>query len=108
MKHFDIKGMAHITGGGLRGNLSRILPYRVDAEIYVDSWDIPPIFDMISKVGPVEHEEMYRVFNMGIGMVLVVDTLIPDRIIEHCEKKGYKAYIIGSIVRGAGNVILRG
>ncbi len=108
VKNFDIKGIAHITGGGIRGNLARILPYRVDAEIYIDSWDVPPIFNMIQKLGPVDIEEMYRTFNMGVGMILVVDTMLPERIIDFCDKKGYKAFIIGSIVRGAGNVILRG
>lgn len=108
VRNFDVKGIAHITGGGIRGNLARILPYRVDAEIYIDSWEVPPIFEMIRRLGPVDTEEMYRVLNMGIGMILVVDTMLPERIIEFCEKKGHKAYIIGSIVRGAGNVIIRG
>lgn len=107
VNNFDIKGIAHITGGGIRGNLARILPYRVDAELYADSWEIPPIFEMIQRLGPVETEEMFRVFNMGIGMILVVDTMLPERIIDFCEKKGQKAYVIGSIVRGAGNVIIR-
>lgn len=107
VRNFDVKGIAHITGGGIRGNLARILPYRVDAEIYADSWELPPVFQLLQRLGPVESEEMYRVFNMGIGMILVVDTMLPERIIDFCEKKGQKAFIIGSIVRGAGNVIIR-
>lgn len=108
VRNFEIRGIAHITGGGIRTKLARILPHRVDAEIYIDSWDIPPIFQLIRKLGPVETEEMYNVFNMGIGMVLVVDTFRHERILEYCEKKGYKAFVIGSIFRGAGNVILKG
>ncbi|MCD6385274.1 phosphoribosylformylglycinamidine cyclo-ligase, partial [Candidatus Sumerlaeota bacterium] len=52
VRNFDVKGIAHITGGGIRGNLARILPYRVDAEIYIDSWEVPPIFEMIRRLGP--------------------------------------------------------
>jgi phosphoribosylformylglycinamidine cyclo-ligase len=74
-----IKGLAHITGGGIRGNLSRILPKGLGAEINKNSWQIPPIFSLIQKKGNIEEAEMYRVFNMGIGMIIVCSLQQADR-----------------------------
>ena len=67
-----IKGIAHITGGGFEGNIARILPPGTQAIIKTDAWDVPPLFKLIARLGHVEREEMYRAFNMGIGMVLVL------------------------------------
>src|SRR4029079_2731085 len=72
IKEFPIKGIAHITGGGITENLPRIFPQGVRARIYRTSWTSPPIFQALKKLGEVEREEMYRVFNMGIGLILVV------------------------------------
>jgi len=66
-----IKGLAHITGGGFPGNISRILPQNVSAVIDTGTWDVPPIFSLIQNQGEIDKEEMYRVFNMGIGMVII-------------------------------------
>ncbi|MHB1295636.1 MAG: phosphoribosylformylglycinamidine cyclo-ligase [Anaerolineae bacterium] len=68
-----IKGMAHLTGGGFVENIPRILPAGVGALVRRDSWEVPPLFRLIEEVGGVDHDEMYRVFNMGIGMVVIVD-----------------------------------
>ncbi len=67
-----IKGIAHITGGGFEGNISRILPKGMQAVIETDSWQVPPLFKLLAKLGNIEHDELYRAFNMGIGMVLVL------------------------------------
>jgi phosphoribosylformylglycinamidine cyclo-ligase len=77
-----VKGLAHITGGGLIGNLPRILPEGTGALIEKNSWSIPPIFDLIKRRGDIEEAEMFRVFNMGIGMVVVCDSTSVDRLIE--------------------------
>lgn len=74
-QHVNIKGMAHITGGGFPGNISRILPAGVQAQIDIHAWQVPPLFQLIARLGKIEYEEMYRTFNMGVGMVLA---LAPD------------------------------
>jgi phosphoribosylformylglycinamidine cyclo-ligase len=66
-----LKGIAHITGGGFIGNIPRVLPQGVAAHLHKDTWDIQPIFKMIQEKGDMEEAEMYRVFNMGIGMTIV-------------------------------------
>jgi phosphoribosylformylglycinamidine cyclo-ligase len=100
-----IKGMAHITGGGLTDNLPRILPAGTSAVIRSKSWPVLPIFDYMQSRGNIEDSEMYRTFNMGIGMVLVVD---PDRVAEVRERlaAGSEPYFqIGSVVSGHQTVI---
>ncbi|MBN1460216.1 MAG: phosphoribosylformylglycinamidine cyclo-ligase [Armatimonadetes bacterium] len=90
-----VKGLAHITGGGFEGNISRILPAGVAAMIDTSSWPVPALFRLIQKHGSVPREEMYRVFNMGVGMVLVADK-------EHASQltRGIpEARVIGNIVR---------
>ena len=84
----EIKGLAHITGGGIYGNLPRALPKGIGAKVYKNSWEVPPIFKFIQHEGNVETEEMFRVFNMGIGMIAVVDNLF---IFEGIKEK----WIIG-------------
>ena len=71
-QHVTIKGMAHITGGGFPGNISRILPAGCQARIETGAWQVPPLFRLIARLGKIEREEMYRTFNMGVGMVLVL------------------------------------
>jgi len=93
-----LKGIAHITGGGLIDNVPRILPERVTAQFYQRKWDVPHIFHLIEQKGHVTIDEMYRVFNMGIGMVLVCS---PDNASE-IEKTLQEAYIIGEILEQSG------
>lgn len=101
-----IKGMAHITGGGLPGNVSRCLPAGCDAEIYKDRWEIPAIFQLIQARG-VAQDEMYRVFNMGIGMVLVVRDEDAQAVMRHFRDRDVPSCAIGRLTRGQQQVHLR-
>lgn len=98
-----IKGLVHITGGGLVDNLPRILPLNCGAVIYKDEWEIPEIFCSIQKKGKVSEGEMFRVFNMGIGMVVIISQKFGDLIL----KKIKKSYLIGKIVAGRKDVKLK-
>ncbi len=102
-----VHGMAHITGSGLVGNIPRVLPANCNAAIKKGSWPIHPIFDFLAKRGPVEEQEMYRVFNMGIGFVLIVSADFADSIKARLEKAGESVYKIGTIVPGTGKVVLK-
>ncbi|MBA7696312.1 Phosphoribosylformylglycinamidine cyclo-ligase [subsurface metagenome] len=93
-----IKGMAHITGGGLMGNVPRILPQGVAARFRSRAWAIPPIFQLIQQRGNVDRDEMYRVFNMGIGMVIICS---PDNA-EQMTKALPEAKVIGEVVKQVG------
>jgi phosphoribosylformylglycinamidine cyclo-ligase len=97
IKNFNIRGIVHITGGGFTDNIPRIVPGPCRAAIRKGSWLIPPIFDLIRKVGAVEEEEMFRVFNMGIGMIIIVAEKDQTEILERLEKLGERAYPIGVI-----------
>lgn len=101
-----VHAMAHITGGGLVGNLPRVLPKDRDAILKKTSWPRPPVFSFLQDEGPVEEEEMFRVFNMGIGFVLVVAEDFAHSISEKLSKVGETVYAIGHIGTGTGQVIL--
>ncbi|WP_102347879.1 phosphoribosylformylglycinamidine cyclo-ligase [Bacillus sp. Marseille-P3661] len=107
MKKFDIKGLAHITGGGFIENIPRMLPEGLAAEIIEGSWPILPIFDLISKTGDIQQAELFNVFNMGIGMVAAVKAEDATEIVSTLESLGEKAYIIGQVTKGEG-VTFRG
>ena len=92
-----IKGIAHITGGGLTENLPRIFPAQTRARIDCRSWSAPPIFTLLKKMGRIEMDEMYRVFNMGIGLVIVVAPEIANAVIATLATLGDKATVIGEI-----------
>jgi phosphoribosylamine--glycine ligase / phosphoribosylformylglycinamidine cyclo-ligase len=94
-----VKGLAHLTGGGFFGNIPRILPAGCGAKIDRKAWPIPPIFQVIQQMGQVEFEEMYQVFNMGIGMVIVADARRAQRIQEAIPEA---TWIIGEVVAGEG------
>ena len=96
-----VKGAAHITGGGLVDNLPRILPARCNALINTTSWKVPPIFRLIQQGGEVSREEMFQVFNMGIGMVLVVSKRHSAEVLSQTRGK-----VIGQIAAGSGKVLL--
>jgi phosphoribosylformylglycinamidine cyclo-ligase len=97
LKDFSIKGIAHITGGGLLENVPRVLPKGCQANIRTRSWDLPNLFSVLQKAGNVERDEMYRTFNMGIGMVLVVEEKQAEDIIDRLRGLGESAWIIGDI-----------
>jgi phosphoribosylformylglycinamidine cyclo-ligase len=99
-KEFDLRGLAHITGGGITENTPRMLPKGAAALIRKGTWSIPPLFDLVQKKANVDDEEMYRDFNMGIGMVLVAPAKQADAVIKKARKLGEKAYRIGEVVKG--------
>jgi phosphoribosylformylglycinamidine cyclo-ligase len=98
-----VHGFAHITGGGLPGNVGRILPAGCDALVRRGSWPVPPIFDEVRRRGDIPDDEMARVFNLGIGMVAVVAATDADHAVDILGD----AYVIGEIVPGSGRVVLR-
>jgi len=102
-----VHGMAHITGGGLVGNIPRVLPKDCNANIKKSSWLVPKIFTFLQEAGPVEESEMYRVFNMGIGYVLIVAEDFADSIQKKLSRYGEKVYRIGRITTGMGKVVLK-
>ncbi len=106
-KTIDIHAGAHITGGGIEGNLSRVLKDGERAIVKRDSWEIPPIFSLIQRSGAIDDDEMFRVFNMGVGMVLVIDHDQRKEAIATIELLGHRAYEIGSIESAAKGVELR-
>lgn len=99
-----ISGMAHITGSGMSGNLCRALHSKVDAVVDRSSWPMPPLFTFLQKHGRVETEEMFRVFNMGIGYTLIVRPSFAAGVKEKLERLGETVYVIGKVVKGKGNV----
>ena len=101
-----IKGCSHITGGGFYENIPRMLHDGVRAQIKADSYEIPPIFEMLAKDGDIEKEMMYNTYNMGIGMMLAVDAADADKTVELINKSGQKATIVGEIVKGDKGVTL--
>jgi phosphoribosylformylglycinamidine cyclo-ligase len=92
-----IKGIAHITGGGFTGNIPRVLPQGIAAQLHKGSWDIPPIFKLIQEKGDIEESEMYRVFNMGIGITIICSPQQVDNIVGILPQ----ARIIGEIIKKA-------
>lgn len=100
LKKHDIRAMANITGGGIAGNLVRVLPRGVRAEIRVGSWPVPEIFCEIERRGPVAREEMLRVFNMGVGYIIVCPAEEARAIIRRSGAAGIGCHAIGEIVRG--------
>lgn len=102
LKKCEVYGMAHITGGGFIENIPRMLPKGIGAEIDLGSWNIQPIFSLIQEVGKIDEKEMFNIFNMGIGMVVVVKEENVKAVVRLLEEQGEKAYIIGRTVKGSG------
>jgi phosphoribosylformylglycinamidine cyclo-ligase len=102
--HRALHGMAHITGGGITDNLPRILPADTHALIRVGSWPIPELFHYLQETGEVEAEEMFRVFNMGIGMILSVEPAGLSEVLGLLRSVGQKSWIIGTLQKGGSGV----
>lgn len=108
LTHYKVKsvvhGIAHITGGGLHENLARILPPGVGVAIDRGSWPVPPVFTWLQQLGDVDHDEMFRVFNMGIGLVLVVSPYYAESIQQQLAKSGLESWLIGRAIAGQADV----
>ena len=100
----DLHAMAHITGGGIPGNLNRILPASLDARVNRGSWEIPPVFRFLRNQGRISDREMYRTFNMGVGMILIVDRNHLTRVESFLQRKQERYMLIGEVVAGSGKV----
>jgi phosphoribosylformylglycinamidine cyclo-ligase len=105
-KAVDLRGIAHITGGGIPGNLNRVLPKGTAAEVRRGSWEVPRIFSEIERLGGVAPEEMDRVFNMGLGMIAVVPEGDVFKALDVLRGRGHLAFEVGRIVPGDGTVTL--
>jgi len=101
LQHFELKGLAHITGGGITENVPRMLHGGLDAEIETDSWQQGPVFDFLQEHGGIETAEMRRTFNCGVGMVVVVDAEHADAALQALKKLGEDAWRIGRIIAAA-------
>ncbi len=107
IKHFSIKGLSHITGGGFIENLPRMLPQGLSAEIQRDSWPIPPIFHLLKEAGQMQEQSLFNTFNMGIGMVLACEPYEEKEILASLKESGYPAYSIGKVIEGQEGLVLR-
>lgn len=103
----DINGIIHITGGGFFENIPRIIPEGLGVEIQVGSWEVPPIFRYIQKCADIEENEMFATFNMGMGMIMVVEEEQVEMVMRTLKEVGEQPSIIGSIVEGQGVVLCR-
>jgi phosphoribosylformylglycinamidine cyclo-ligase len=103
-----IKALAHITGGGFVDNIPRVLPRNCDVIIRKGMWGMPPIFKLIEAKGGVAEAELYQVFNMGIGMVLLVAADKTDAVMKCIRAQGQRAWVIGQVAKGRGVVRLQG
>jgi phosphoribosylformylglycinamidine cyclo-ligase len=99
-----IKGMAHITGGGITDNLPRILPSGTAARVQRSSWTVPALFEWLQRSGEVPDADMFRTFNMGIGLILVCPSALADTVLEDLRLRDEQPVVIGEIVRGQQDV----
>jgi phosphoribosylformylglycinamidine cyclo-ligase len=100
-----VHAMAHITGGGIPGNLVRVLPDDIDAVVHTDSWQVPNEFLALEQAGGVARDEMLRAFNMGVGMIVIADASSANAVIAHAAAANVPAWVLGETRRGAGTVI---
>lgn len=97
-----IKALVHITGGGFEGNIPRVLPKGVGAQVVTSSWQPPALFRIISEGGPVARDEMFRTFNMGVGMILIVSPELTGEVTRSLIERGQDSYQLGELVAGEG------
>ena len=108
IEKFDIHGMVHITGGGFYENIPRALPEHLAAEVDASAWQTPPIFRLLQEWGNVDGHEMYRTFNMGVGMVIIAAPEEAAKIRAHLASAGEEVYEIGCVKKGAHDVTIKG
>ncbi len=101
-KQFELKGLAHITGGGFIENVPRMLPAGLGAEIEEGSWDIPQVFKTLESLGGLKRQDMYNIFNMGIGMVAAVDAATAEEVVKIFNENGEQAAVIGKVTGTEG------
>jgi phosphoribosylformylglycinamidine cyclo-ligase len=99
-----IKGLAHITGGGFVDNIPRVLPRNCDVVIRKGSWDVLPIFQILQRAGKVAQSELYQVFNMGVGMTLIVSRSKAEAMLKFARSQKHRAWLIGEVVKGRRRV----
>ena len=97
-----IRALAHITGGGIPGNLPRVLGNGLGARVRLDSWEIPPLFRILQRGGGVSLDEMFRVFNMGVGMIAITAPEAAEPALRKLTAAGEKAWILGDVLEGNG------
>lgn len=108
LKQFEVNGLAHITGGGFIENIPRMLPEGLGIELYESNWEVPPVFQLMEKIGKLDRAEMYNIFNMGTGMVVAVDKKLEEKALAHFSELGEVAYTIGKVTDdGSVNIILK-
>ena len=108
IRDFNLHGMAHITGGGFYENIPRALPDDMGVEIDAGAWEMPKIFELLQKWGNVDWPEMYRTFNMGVGMVIIAAPEDADKIRASLEGKGETFYTLGHVTKGKHEVVIKG
>lgn len=108
IEKFDIHGMVHVTGGGYYENIPRALPEDMGAEIDATSWPVPPIFNLLKEWGNVDWHEMYRTFNMGIGMIIITSADEAEKIKADLQARNEAVYEIGKVTQGSHEVIVKG
>jgi len=110
LRHYTVKhvvhGIAHITGGGLAENLERILPPNVQVRIHRQAWPMPAVFSWLKRLGEIDTDEMERVFNMGIGLVLVVSPFYAESIAARLAELGQENWVIGEVIAGERSVLV--
>lgn len=106
LKQHTVHAISHITGGGLLENIPRVLPENLAAKLNNNSWELPEIFQFLQDAGNIEMTEMYRVFNCGVGMVLVLSADESTDAIKHLEAQGEKAWLIGKIIKNDGEQVV--
>ncbi len=105
LETIDVHAICHVTGGGFDENIPRVLKDGQGVEVFEAKWEKPPIFDFLEKMGKVPHREMFNIYNMGVGMVLVVKQEDKNNVLEILQQQGEKAFEIGNVIAGEGVVI---
>jgi phosphoribosylformylglycinamidine cyclo-ligase len=104
-KHKLLRGAAHITGGGITGNTPRMLPDGLGARVKLGSWPVLPIFELLRKIGGLRRPELFRAFNMGIGLIAAVPARSKARALGLLQEANEAAYVIGEVVEGTRKVV---
>lgn len=105
LEEFSVAAAAHITGGGIPGNLARVIPQGCKAVVERGSWEVPPVFRFLQTRGGIDEGEMWRTFNNGIGMILVVNPGDAEGVVGRMGEMGERAFLIGEVVRGGGREV---